>query len=109
MLEIIALDLLFTLGITSGVISLTLTRGHAFEWFRNFIVNLANLIGERGAKQIDTLVHCHYCVGHWVSLFFVIMAISLDGPMHFIVTWFSVVAVSALFSSTVNYLLERTS
>ena len=106
-IQLLPLETLLVLGMTSGVIALTLTRAHVFEWLRNLVVNLANLIHAQFAKQIDTLVHCHYCTGHWVSLFLVILAINLDGPAHFVVTWFSVVAVSALFSSTVNFLLER--
>jgi hypothetical protein len=98
---------LLILGITCGVISLTLTRAHFFEWLRNFIVNLCNLINEKFAIQINKLVHCHYCTGHWISLFLVIYVSRFDGPVHFLVSWFSVTAVSVLFSSIVNYLLEK--
>lgn len=106
-IELLSFEAIVILGMAAGVVSLTLTRSHAFEWLRNLLVNLACFIGQGFAHQIDKLVHCHYCTGHWTSFLFVILAIKLDGPLYFVVTWFSVTAIAVLFSSLVEFLMMK--
>lgn len=103
-----AVESIFIVGLASGLIALTIARSYFFEWFRNFVVNFSELIfGENFAKAIHELVNCHYCLGHWTSLFLVISTFEINSFIEFITMWFSVTAFAVLFSSTVNFLMIR--
>ena len=51
---------LLVLALATSAISVTITRSGVFLGFRNFVAKHSSWFGD--------LVHCPYCISHWVSL-----------------------------------------
>lgn len=91
------LAILAALGIPSGVLSMTVTRGTIFDPMRNWI---ETKVGEDSPLMM--LITCPWCFSHWVCL--VAHAIwqpawLVPGPWavaNFLVNWFVMVAFAAI-------------
>ncbi len=82
------------IALATASMTLTISRSKAFSWFRNSFI---------GNAKIRELVRCHYCLGHWVALWWLlispsvrVMAVTTSGPVYnFLVNWFAVVAIAS--------------
>lgn len=86
------------LGISVGVVDLTLTRAPIFRPIRNWVDNQSDMLG--------ALVKCPYCMGHWLGF----LAVAVYRPRLFhgwwlldyfltalVITWIAVICASLAF------------
>ena len=79
---------LLELGLVVGVISVTVTRGSIFEFFRNWMWSYGEFVGN--------LFSCPYCLSHWVSLGIVLWGNPglIHRPYELVLSVFSVTGIS---------------
>lgn len=94
------LDVLI-LALASSAIALTITLSSIFENLRRLAKKKNEWLGE--------LVRCPYCLSHWVALVFVVVyrpvLVEMWLPIDLIVSWFVVVAITAIISGIITTLL----
>ena len=79
---------LLELGLVVGVISVTVTRGSIFEFFRDWMWSCGEFVGG--------LFSCPYCLAHWVSLGLVLWGNPglIHHPYELVLRVFSVIGIS---------------
>jgi hypothetical protein len=84
---------LFILSLGAAAISFTITTTSIFKWLRD-------IVSGWGAKA-DELIHCPWCLGHYISL--VILVYFGLGELHnwddvlgFIMSWFAMMGMVGL-------------
>ena len=83
------------LALCVSSISFTITRAGIFEGFRQWCED--NLV-----DKLDELIHCPYCVSHYAALIGLLITQTIFNItgwviIDFCITWFAIVAVSAVF------------
>jgi hypothetical protein len=86
---------LVILGMATAALSVTLTKTHITESLREWLWKQPNL------KTVAKLADCPYCMSHWVALFFVGFGLEWQGFFSFLISWFAVIAFSAIVIGTV--------
>jgi Protein of unknown function (DUF1360) len=79
---------LLEMGLVVGVISVTVTRGSIFSFFREWMWRYGEWIGN--------LFSCPYCLAHWVGLWIVLWGNPglVHRPYELVISVFSVVGIS---------------
>jgi hypothetical protein len=79
---------LLELGLVVGVITVTITRGSIFSFFRDWM----NSYGE----WIGNLFSCPYCLAHWLALAMVLWGNPglIHHPYELVLSVFSVIGIS---------------
>lgn len=95
---------ILTVALCAASISYTISVTSIFEWLRNLI---EDYIG----GKIEELIHCPYCLGHYVVLVIMfttkglryhLMPISGNIVYDFLFTWFCIVCVLSLLHYFMN-------
>ena len=95
---------ILTVALCAASISYTISVTSIFEWLRN-------LIEDHIGGKIEELIHCPYCLGHYVVLVIMfttrglkyhLMPISGNIVYDFLFTWFCIVCVLSLLHYFMN-------
>lgn len=95
---------ILAVALCAASISYTISVTSIFEWLRNFI---ADHIG----GKIEELIHCPYCLGHYIVLVIMlttknmryhVVEISRGYIYNFLFTWFCIICVMALIHYFMN-------
>jgi len=84
---------LLMIALASASISFTISTTSIFLWLRELVSPLHH--------KIEELIHCPWCLSHYVSLFFLAIfmtprSFTFEYCSYFILAWFSVQGVVAL-------------
>lgn len=71
-------------------VSFTITVTSIFKWFRELVSPIH--------PKVEELVHCPYCLGHYIALFFMFIceyrvSMGVNPVIAFIITWFALMGV----------------
>ena len=95
---------ILAVALCAASISYTISVTSIFEWLRN-------LIEDHIGGKIEELIHCPYCLGHYVVLVIMfttkglryhLMPISGNIVYDFLFTWFCIVCVLSLLHYFMN-------
>ena len=95
---------ILTVALCAASISYTISVTSIFEWLRNLITN------HIGGK-IEELIHCPYCIGHYVVLVIMFTTKYVENHLipitetmvyDFLFTWFCIVCVLSLLHDFMN-------
>lgn len=95
---------ILTVALCAASISYTISVTSIFEWLRNLITN------HIGGK-IEKLIHCPYCIGHYVVLVIMFTTEYVENYLipitnilvyDFLFTWFCIVCVLSLLHYFMN-------
>lgn len=95
---------ILTVALCAASISYTISVTSIFEWLRNLITN------HIGGK-IEELIHCPYCIGHYVVLVIMFTTEYVENYLipitnilvyDFLFTWFCIVCVLSLLHYFMN-------
>lgn len=82
-------------------VSFTITSSGIFKWLREWV--------SPWHQKIDDLIHCPYCLGHWIA--FGTLVIIDDLPVHYSEYWFINFLLSAFaivgIASLMHYVMLR--
>lgn len=76
---------LVLISMATASMTLTISKSKAFAWFRN-----SSIV----RRPVRTMVRCHYCLGHWVALGWLVGFDPDRGNITFL-HWFAVVAMAS--------------
>lgn len=89
------------LALATSAISVTVTKGAIFSGLRSWIINKSEWSGK--------LLSCPYCFSHWIAFALVMVyrpvLVTVWYPFDLIISVFVVVAVSAIISGVIIWLL----
>lgn len=93
----------FVIGVAVAAISFTITMTSIFAWLRN-------LITRTGIKKLEELIHCPWCLGHYIALLIlltndivIVGGIYNSKFLNFLFIWFLVMG----FAGLIQYVLLR--
>jgi hypothetical protein len=96
------LIILFLLALTAAGTAVTISWSRIFRPLRLWL-------DEKGPEFLANLVFCHYCLGHWVALFFLLICpVAAIQASFFLVTWlvnYFLLASMTSFISTILMIL----
>ena len=92
---------LCVLSLAAAAVSVTLTKAKIFHRVR---------LAVSRRWEWGELVHCHYCVVHWVALFLVLVyqprPVQAAPPLDLLVAAFAIVGISAILMGVITRLID---
>ncbi len=95
------METLIVIALTCAAISFTITTTSIFAWFRDIVSKIH--------PKIEELIHCPWCLNHYVVLGVLPTAIKklqiedINSVYNFIIFWFATVCIGGL----IHYVLLR--
>jgi hypothetical protein len=86
---------LLILGLAIAATSMTITKAHICEWARKSFSRLGPLF--------KSLIHCPWCVSHWLAFVAVPLWMPITNLMQFVIYTMGVVAISGVASAGITY------
>lgn len=88
--------LLVGIAFASAAISFTITTTSIFKWLRELVSPVHH--------KFEELIHCPWCLSHYITLFWMLIYLRHLSFMLFILTWFAIQGIIGLL----HYVYLRT-
>lgn len=99
-------DLVTTVAISLATASIAITISKA-----KMFLKIRNAIDLNGPAWLNGVIHCPYCLSHWVALFWMLLyyprPVSFLWGVDFFLAWFAIIALATIWVSIICKALLR--